>query len=56
MLLSWQVLRGDAVLASGEAVNEIVIKNSRPTTVLQLEAESGGIRCEKNRIPVAVRL
>lgn len=44
MLLSWQVLRGDAVLASGEAVNEIVIKNSRPTTVLQLEAESGGRR------------
>ena len=44
MLLSWQILRKDTVIARGEAVNEIVVKNARPSTVLHLAAESGGRR------------
>ena len=34
----------DGIIARGEAVNEIVVKNARPSTVLHLAAESGGRR------------
>lgn len=42
MLLSWQVIREEAVVASGVCLNDVMLKNAKATKVLKLDVERSG--------------